>query len=724
MIRRNNVAKIIISIILALFFWTFTCMSIELFKVYTDKETFMTAYFVTALAASAAVCFLGVTRFRLGRAAAAVTGALVYIASVFGAMQISVSFSGGFHSRPYLYFINVLFWMAFAAAGLLVSGSMRVSALTALAASYVFNASSFIVYCLRGTALMPTDIYAWDTAMNVAAQYKFELQCELITSTILTAALIMLAFKFPLKIKFKGSRLVMRGAGAAALAACVAVIVNWDFSQIEVSVYDQSIANYNFGSAVSFYINATKMGLDRSGTYDAARLDEKLLSYAQDEAAELAPPERTATAEEMPEETARTEATAEPVHAPQSEAVIKNTLDETGGKPNIVVVMNESFCDPSVVGGFETNEDYLPFFRGLENNTIRGELLVSPFGGYTCNTEYEFLTGMSVGVLPSHSAPYIQNIFKKLPYSLPMHMRELGYKAIAFHPFSADSWNRVNVYKYLSFDEFISRENMSKWSEYPEHLRGYVSDKGNYGAIVNYFLAKDPDERAFIFNITMQNHGGYTNKSYKNKIFLQNMSGSYPQAEQYLSLLKDSDDALRYFLNELKRLDEPIMVVMFGDHMPNIETGFYEELYGKSLAAISYEEALNRYKIPFIIWANYDIEEETGLLSSPSFLSNKIMEAARLPKSRVQQYLDELERDVIQINPAVYTDPYGVHHMHSELPDKLGEYYDLEYALLKGERLHYDYSYEKETLPMFGSLVISPRYYFGKEYDRIKSLNP
>ncbi|MGM9936520.1 MAG: LTA synthase family protein, partial [Candidatus Ornithomonoglobus sp.] len=683
MIKRNHAVKIVITIILALFFWTFTCINVELFKVYTDEEVFMLGYFISSLVCSLVICFLGVTKFRLNKAASAITGALVYIVAIFGAMQISISFAGGFQAKPYLYFINVLFWLAFGAIGLLVSGSLRVSAITALSASYLFNASSFIVYCLRGTALMPTDIYAWGTAMNVAAQYEFEMKYPMITSTALAVALIMLAFKFPVKLRFKGKPFIMRSIGAVALAISLAIITTGDYSQIDVSVYDQSLANYNFGSALSFYINSTKMGLAKSDTYNPEKLDEKLLSYVQPEAADIPTPmpeAETVPAEGDDTEAMPAETVAEPesTAAPETGETMKTTMNETGEKPNIIVVMNESFCDPAVVGDFDTNEDYMPFFRGLENNTIKGELLVSPFGGYTCNTEYEFLTGMSTGVLKSRSAPYIQNIFGKLPYSLPMHMRELGYKAIALHPFSADSWNRVNVYKDLSFDEFISMENFATLSEYPEYLRGYVSDKGNYGAIINYFLGKDPNERAFIFNITMQNHGGYTNKSYKNSIFLQNMSGDYPQAEQYLSLIKDSDDALKYFLNELKKFDEPIIVVMFGDHMPNIETGFYEELYGKPLSGISYEEALDRYRIPFIIWANYDIEEETGILSSPCFLSNKIMEVAQLPKSRVQLYLDELQQNVIQINPAVYTDPSGVHHMHSELPEQLGEYYDMQ----------------------------------------------
>lgn len=740
--KRNHLAKVIISIILALFFWTYTCMSIELFKVYTNKEIFKLGYFITALVCSAVVCFLGVTKFKMNKTARVIAGILVYITAIFGAMQISISFSGGFTAKPYIYFVNVAFWLAFAGIGLLASGSLRVSAITALATSYAFNAISFIIYCFRGTSLMPTDILAWGTAMNVASQYEFELKYPMITSTILSVALIMLAFKFPLKLSFKGRPFIMRAVGATVTAASVLFITMGDYSKIDVSVYDQYFANYNFGSAFSFYVNSTKMGLKKSNTYNPELLQEKLLSYSQPEAL-ISNTDAAATPTAAPEikydedgdPIVNTQTTPAPTPTPSTapreddasqNGLLNSTLSADGEKPNIIVVMNESFSDPAVINEFSTNEDYMPFFRSLENNCIKGELLVSPFGGYTCNTEYEFLTGMSTGVLQAYSAPYLQMIFKKLPYSLPMHMRKLGYRSIALHPFDADSWNRSNIYPYLSFDEFISKENLAKYSEFPEYLRGYVSDKGNYGAIINLLLKKDKDQRNFIFNITMQNHGGYTAKNYKNKIFLQDMKGNYPQAEQYLSLMKDSDDALRYFLNELKKFDEPMMVVMFGDHMPNLETGFYEELYGKPLSSISYEESLSRYKIPFMIWTNYEMDaaDKSEIKTSPCFLSNKMMEIAKLPKSRVQQYLDELQESMIQINPAVYTAPNGDHHMHSDLPDKIAEYYDMQYAILKGAHLDYDYEFKSDELKMLGNMVISPKYFFGDEYERIKSANP
>ena len=85
--------------------------------------------------------------------------------------------------------------------------------------------------------------------------------------------------------------------------------------------------------------------------------------------------------------------------------------------PNIIAIMNESFSDLNVVGDLQTSEDYMPFIHSMTKNTIKGQLLVSPFGGYTCNTEFEFLTGLSMGVLPRGSVPYLQYVSKQYPFS-------------------------------------------------------------------------------------------------------------------------------------------------------------------------------------------------------------------------------------------------------------------------------------------------------------------
>lgn len=661
MIKRNGLPKIIISLFLSIFSIVYVLLNTKLYTVYTDVKTFRQGYFVTALVSSVFIFILGSFRLELNGKKQKILGALVYIASIFGAMHISVLFSDGFTSNIKIYFLNILFYLGFAMIGLIVSGSMRVSAIVSLACSYIFNAISFIIYSFRGSSLSPSDLYAFKTAMNVASEYDFTLKYQMVTATIFSAAMFMLAAQYPLNLKFFCKQLIMRAAGAVCLIAIVTGILNYDHSKHDVSEYDQYYANLVYGSAFSFYVNSTKMGLEKRDDYDPDKLNKLLTGYTEDEI----------NAEEM---------------------------------PNIVVIMNESFSDLRVINNFETNEEFLPYYKSMKKNTIKGDLFVTPLGGYTCNTEYDFLTGMSTALLSARSTPYLQMIFDKLPYSLNTHMKQLGYTTTAMHPFYGDGWNRKLVYDYLDFDEFISLENFTEYSEYPEYTRNYISDKSNYDALLNMLYKKDSSEKKFIFNITIQNHGGYTDTSYENDIKLQGFNGEYPQAEQYLSLMKDSDEALEYFIESLKMYPEPVMVLMFGDHQPNVEREFYEELYGTSLSSLGYDMAQKRYVVPFMIWANYDIiDVENEIHTSPCYLSNILMEAAGLPKSRVQQYLDSMRWEMPQLNQMGYYDAGGYFHTYSGTGPEIN-YYNMQYALLHGENLEYDYDYK----PLMDAFVETP----------------
>ena len=113
---------------------------------------------------------------------------------------------------------------------------------------------------------------------------------------------------------------------------------------------------------------------------------------------------------------------------------------EVGGAdlvyPNIIVVMNEAFSDPAVLGDFETNVDYMPYIRSMTENTVKGNLMVSVKGGNTANTEYEFLTGNSMAFLPAGSIPYQQYIRGEMP-SVASQLGNVGYETFAIHPYRA-----------------------------------------------------------------------------------------------------------------------------------------------------------------------------------------------------------------------------------------------------------------------------------------------
>lgn len=660
MIKINNKWKIIVTSVFVVLFLILTFANVSVF--YEGKKLQLD-YFITTVACMVLFFVLGVLKFNFSKKTTTICGIVANILAIVGAMHVSVLFSGGFAASSYMYFVNMAFYLCVAAVVIMITGRMRISVISALAASYLFNGISFIVYCFRGWSLTPTDLVAVGTAMNVANQYEFNMRFEIFASTAVMALVVMLVYKFPFEFTHrKKNRFTVRCAGLGVLLASLLFIGSVDYSDFNISVYDQHKANMNYGSAFSFYVNASKIGLKQSDNYNAEEVDNMLLSYNQ-------------------------------------------TTEENTDMPNVLVVMNESFSDLSVVGDFKTNIDYMPFVRSLEENTIKGQTLVSPFGGYTCNSEYEFLTGMSTGLFETQQAPYMQMIFDYLPYSLPRHMEQLGYTPIGIHPYTGDGWNRNTVYPYMGFDDYISVEDFDEYNPEPEYLRKYITDRSNYDAVMKLLEDKDDNERAFIYNITMQNHGGYTSKKLESEVKLLNMNGKYPKVEQYLTVIRHADEDLKYLIERLSAFDEPTVLVVFGDHLPSVEPAFFEELYGASLDSLGPEELYKRYITPFFIWANFEIEAQQGVKTSPCFLSNMMMEVAGLPKSRVQLYLDDLQTEIAQINPICYFDNEGNIHMHEE-SDRIDEYYNLQYALLTGENISYDFYNFKDSLKLASEALI------------------
>ena len=88
----------------------------------------------------------------------------------------------------------------------------------------------------------------------------------------------------------------------------------------------------------------------------------------------------------------------------------------------------------------------------------------------------------------------------------------------------------------------------------------------------------------------------YKGNNYEKTVELQNVSQEYPKAEQYLSLLKESDAALEYLINYFKGVDEDVVIAFFGDHQPAIEQEFYEELAGDKT---SEQIQFNMHTTPF-----------------------------------------------------------------------------------------------------------------------------
>lgn len=318
---------------------------------------------------------------------------------------------------------------------------------------------------------------------------------------------------------------------------------------------------------------------------------------------------------------------------------------EDGTKPvNIIAIMSESFDDFAEFENLSLSEDPAPFFHSLKENTIKGRMYSPVTGGGTANVEYEYLTGNSLSFLPEGTVAYQLYIKDNAP-SLVQQMKSQGYETTAFHPYLASGWNRPDVYSSFKFDNQIFSEDL----ENEEIIRKYISDSFDFKTIFD--ITDNADSPQFIFNVTMQNHSAYDKPWAGQKYHVTPVDNcavlsKTTTAEQYFSLIRESDDAIKELIEHYSNVDEPTLIVFFGDHQPPLGQKFYTHLYGKTLDKRTTEEVLMQYTTPFFIWANYDIPEADDIRISSNYLGVLTAEVAGIPLTGYQQFLSELRSEL------------------------------------------------------------------------------
>ena len=101
---------------------------------------------------------------------------------------------------------------------------------------------------------------------------------------------------------------------------------------------------------------------------------------------------------------------------------------------------------------------------------------------------------------------------------------------------------------------------------------------------------------------------------------------------------------------------------MFGDHQPSdYVANTVTALTGKSTEEMTLAQQQNRYIVPFVIWANFDMENAGKKYErlSANYLSGVLSQAAGLPLSPYQSWLLELSETLPVITGNVVADQDG-----------------------------------------------------------------
>ncbi len=530
---------------------------------------------------------------------------------------------------------NILIFELIAWTLYLLIGRMTTALRIELALALAFGLTNHYVMAFRSTPFVPWDLLSARTAASVAQNYDFTPTPRMIVVTVLFV-LLMVAVRILRKVPRIKLPIRLGSAVLCGLALCLFV------NTLQQETFQNKHYLYPFlftpaymtkvnGMAVTFAMDLAYVAVDKPEGYSAEEAQKTLEQYGNTDNVFADDEENTNDS--------------------------KNRGEDANNKdlPNIIVIMDEAFSDLSVVGDLETNEDYMPFMHKMQqgaDHTITGYAQVSVCGGNTANSEFEFLTGNTMSFLPSGSIPYQQYITKDTP-SLASYLASLGYETYAQHPYYASGWNREKVYPLIGFEHLNFIDDYANKT----YVRKYVSDDADMQHIIDTYENKEDGKPAFIFNVTMQNHGGYTDafSDLSEDVHATNYNSEV--LDRYLSLIRLTDQSLEKLVDYFSNVDEKTVIVFFGDHQPSDAVAAQIQdsmlLPGESVPD---EQLRKRYLVPYLVWANYDIDGATQQNTSLNYLSAQVLKAAGVPTDAYQNFLLDLQKSYPVMSAAGRTD--------------------------------------------------------------------
>ena len=531
----------------------------------------------------------------------------------------------------------------------------------------ILGIAEHFVMTFKGEAILPSDILALGTAMEVSEGYEFTFTAGIVTSlALLEISLGLLSLIRPRKLSTP-AHVLPAIAGNLCAFLLVSVISLLGFSSIDL----EQALNFGFDrwQPICTYVS---QGFITSFTEMVNELPiEKPEGYTPDETKNI--------------EQELVVAYDSTYGSSEQRAAAVAQFNEI--KPTVIAVMNESFTDLSCFEQLKAAGYFGPnYYNSLPDTLVRGTMLASVTGGGTANSEFEFLTGATTAFVGVGKIPYQLYQMSDVD-SLAKDLKELGYVATAMHPQNPVNYHRDKIYQQLGFGEFLSIDDFGDAPYYHNGVCDYVT----YDKILE--LLRTDERPQFIFDVTMQNHGGYEIGSVPaeelTNYWVEGASeNTNAMLNTYLTCINASDRDLEYFINELRNIGRPVVLVFFGDHQPSIATSLNDELYPQEDTA---SHAFRVHQSTYFVWANYEIAGHNELNVYDTVGANEIAAIALnkigAPLTDYQKALLETRSDVPSINVAGYLGADGLRYdlesedsPYTSTIDKLQRVQYLEFA--------------------------------------------
>ncbi len=287
-------------------------------------------------------------------------------------------------------------------------------------------------------------------------------------------------------------------------------------------------------------------------------------------------------------------------------------------KPNVVIVQLESFFDVNYINNMKFSENPLPNFTSLKEKYSTGFLTVPSIGAGTANTEFEILTGISLDYFGASEYPF-KTVLKKMPCeSICYNLGDYGYTSHAIHNNDGTFYDRHQVYPQLGFSTFTSIEFMQDVELNPLN---WADDSSLVPCITDAMSSTEGQD--LVFAVSVQPHGRYPSKMPEeapHSIFLTNYDDSMTEEnvtafEYYINQLHETDAFIGELISEIEASGEPTVLVLYGDHLPNLNIT-EEQLENGDLLQTEY-----------VIWSNCGVSAERKDMSAyqlTSYVTEKL----------------------------------------------------------------------------------------------------
>ena len=332
-----------------------------------------------------------------------------------------------------------------------------------------------------------------------------------------------------------------------------------------------------------------------------------------------------------------------------------------GDEPNIVVVLLESFIDPTEVNFLQLSEDPIPNFRNLYENYSSGYLTVPVVGAGTANTEFEVLTGMSMQYFGTGEYPYKTTLKETDCESIASDLSSIGYGTHVVHNNGGNFYSRANAFSMMGFDTFTSKELMNIQEYTP------LGDWPTDNILINETkkaMDATPNQSDFVYTITVQGHGDYpTEKIIENPEIIVSGAAT-PEAnnqwEYYVNEIHEVDKFIGNLIDMLSKRDEKTILVLFGDHLPTMGLEDTDMKSG------------DIFKTKYATWNNFGMAKQDADITAYQLLANVTNQAGIHEGTMFTYTQDQMNQGLLG------TDSY------------LAGLENLQYDILYGDRYCYD----------------------------------